>query len=226
VAQAETDQERKDKAERDKRGRREWEKREWVEWEKQTKADQERKDKAERDKRERAEREKQTKAEQEQKDKAERDKRERAEREKQTKARQKRKGKAEQERISDRLETIRQEKDRNSRNHYGTQELNTDYSSTRTPELKFGTTTPKVRKVKKNRHSITILQIRDHYLAKLIANPNPNDPIKDAPDVHKHFTRYSKGPFEGPVFKISRTKSKITLRASHEYEDLLLRFAL
>ncbi|MHA1672405.1 MAG: hypothetical protein ACTSYI_02145 [Promethearchaeota archaeon] len=66
----------------------------------------------------------------------------------------------------------------------------------------------------------------DHYLAKLIENPNLKDPVGDAPDVHKHFTRYSKGAFEGPVFKVSRTKSKINLWSSHEYEDILLRFAL
>ncbi|MHA1617826.1 MAG: hypothetical protein ACTSVZ_00995 [Promethearchaeota archaeon] len=66
----------------------------------------------------------------------------------------------------------------------------------------------------------------DHYLAKLIENPHLEDPVGQAPDVHKHFTRYSKGAFEGPVFKISRTKAKITLWSSHEYEDILLRFAL
>ena len=66
----------------------------------------------------------------------------------------------------------------------------------------------------------------EHYLAKLIANPYLKDPVEGAPDVHKHFTRYSKGSFEGPVFKISTSKTKITLWASHEYEDILLRFAL
>ncbi|WP_457558701.1 hypothetical protein [Candidatus Harpocratesius sp.] len=66
----------------------------------------------------------------------------------------------------------------------------------------------------------------DHFLMKLVNNPNVDDPVKNAPDVHKHFTRYSKGMFEGPVIKISQTKAKISLWASHEYEDLLLRFAL
>lgn len=66
----------------------------------------------------------------------------------------------------------------------------------------------------------------EHYLMKLIENPHLDDPVKEAPDVHKHFTRYSKGIFEGPVIKVSTTSSKISLWGSHEYEDLLLRFAL
>jgi hypothetical protein len=66
----------------------------------------------------------------------------------------------------------------------------------------------------------------EHYLTKLIENPQLDDPVSDAPEVHKHFTRYSKGSFEGPVIKISQTKSKISLWCSHEYEDLLMRCAL
>ncbi|MHA1777450.1 MAG: hypothetical protein DRO88_06730 [Promethearchaeia archaeon] len=66
----------------------------------------------------------------------------------------------------------------------------------------------------------------DHYLMKLILAPHLADPVKEAPDVHKHFTRYSKGSFDGPVIKVSKTKAKISVWASHEYEDLLLRFAL
>lgn len=66
----------------------------------------------------------------------------------------------------------------------------------------------------------------DHYLVKLIAEPHLDNPAEDHPEIHKHFTRYSKGSFEGPVIKISRTKSKISLWSSYEYEDLLFRFAL
>ncbi len=52
------------------------------------------------------------------------------------------------------------------------------------------------------------------------------NPVKEAPDVHKHFTRYSKGLFSGPAVKISQTKDKITIWCSHEYEDAVLRIAL
>jgi hypothetical protein len=65
-----------------------------------------------------------------------------------------------------------------------------------------------------------------HYLMKIIENPKPKDPLKEAPDVHKHFTRYSKGLFDGPVFKVSYTKAKISIWCSHEYEDVALKLAL
>ena len=65
-----------------------------------------------------------------------------------------------------------------------------------------------------------------HYLIKIVENPKPKDPVKDAPDVHKHFTRYSKGLFDGPVFKVSQTKAKISMWASHEYEDVCAKIAL
>ncbi|MHA1678835.1 MAG: hypothetical protein ACTSWX_03830 [Promethearchaeota archaeon] len=65
-----------------------------------------------------------------------------------------------------------------------------------------------------------------HYLTKIVDNPILDNPVKDAPDVHKHFTRYSKGRFDGPVVKISQTKSKITIWCSHEYEDAVLRIAV
>ncbi|MHA1744349.1 MAG: hypothetical protein ACTSWW_00025 [Promethearchaeota archaeon] len=65
-----------------------------------------------------------------------------------------------------------------------------------------------------------------HYLTKLLDTPNLNNPAKDAPDIHKHFTRYSKGRFDGPVIKFSRTKAKISVWCSYEYEDVALRLAL
>ncbi|UYP45785.1 hypothetical protein NEF87_002070 [Candidatus Lokiarchaeum ossiferum] len=65
-----------------------------------------------------------------------------------------------------------------------------------------------------------------HYLMKIVENPKPKDPVKDAPDVHKHFTRYSKGMFDGPVFKVSQTKTKISIWCSYEYEDVATKIAL
>ncbi len=65
-----------------------------------------------------------------------------------------------------------------------------------------------------------------HYLTKILDNPIIEDPVKGAPDVHKHFTRYSKGQFSGPVVKFSQTKDKITIWCSHEYEDAVLRIAI
>jgi len=66
----------------------------------------------------------------------------------------------------------------------------------------------------------------EHYLTKILDNPMIENPVKAAPDVHKHFTRYSKGQFSGPAVKISQTKEKITIWCSHEYEDAVLRIAL
>jgi len=65
-----------------------------------------------------------------------------------------------------------------------------------------------------------------HYLTKLLDTPNLNNPAKEAPDIHKHFTRYSKGRFDGPVIKFSRTKAKISVWCSYEYEDVALKLAL
>lgn len=66
----------------------------------------------------------------------------------------------------------------------------------------------------------------EHYLTKILDNPMIKNPVKGAPDVHKHFTRYSKGLFSGPVVKFSQTKEKITIWCSHEYEDAVLRIAI
>lgn len=66
----------------------------------------------------------------------------------------------------------------------------------------------------------------EHYLIKILDDPMNKNPVKETPDVHKHFTRYSKGKFSGPAVKISQTKDKITIWCSHEYEDAVLRIAL
>jgi hypothetical protein len=60
-----------------------------------------------------------------------------------------------------------------------------------------------------------------HFLKILIETPKLEDPAKNYMNVHRHFYRYSKGEFTGPALKISRTKTKITLKGTHEYEDLI-----
>ncbi|MFX1256438.1 MAG: hypothetical protein ACFFAN_01135 [Promethearchaeota archaeon] len=60
-----------------------------------------------------------------------------------------------------------------------------------------------------------------HFLKKLIHSPILEDPAKNHMDVHRHYYRYSKGDFIGPMLKIAQTKSKIMLKGSHEYEDLI-----
>ncbi|MFW9952279.1 MAG: hypothetical protein ACFFKA_19335 [Candidatus Thorarchaeota archaeon] len=60
-----------------------------------------------------------------------------------------------------------------------------------------------------------------HFLEKIIDNPILDDPAQNHMDVHRHFYRYSKGIFIGPALKISQSTTKITLRATHEYEDLI-----
>ena len=60
-----------------------------------------------------------------------------------------------------------------------------------------------------------------HYLSELIETPSLEDPAKKHMNIHRHFYRYSKGDFIGPALKISITKTRITLRGSHEYEDLI-----
>ena len=60
-----------------------------------------------------------------------------------------------------------------------------------------------------------------HFLNILIKTPQLEDPAKNHFNVHRHFYRYSKGEFLGPAVKISRTKAKITLKGTHEYEDLI-----
>lgn len=61
-----------------------------------------------------------------------------------------------------------------------------------------------------------------HFLKKLIDTPILDDPANKHKKIHKHFYRYSKGDFIGPAIKISKTNTKITLKGTHEYEDLIL----
>ncbi len=60
-----------------------------------------------------------------------------------------------------------------------------------------------------------------HYLSELVKSPILEDPAKNHMNIHRHFYRYSKGDFIGPALKISITKTRITLRGTHEYEDLI-----
>ncbi|UCD02092.1 MAG: hypothetical protein JSV23_03490 [Promethearchaeota archaeon] len=61
-----------------------------------------------------------------------------------------------------------------------------------------------------------------HFLKKIVESPILDDPAKNHKNVHRHFYRYSKGDFIGPAMRISQTKAKLTLKGSHEYEDLIL----
>ncbi len=61
-----------------------------------------------------------------------------------------------------------------------------------------------------------------HFIYELIQSPQLKDPANKHKKIHRHFYRYSKGDFTGPVMKISQTKAKITLKGTHEYEDLIL----
>jgi hypothetical protein len=60
-----------------------------------------------------------------------------------------------------------------------------------------------------------------HFLNTIVNTPQLEDPAKTNFKVHRHFYRYSKGDFLGPAITISRTKAKITLKGTHEYEDLI-----
>ncbi|MFX1376864.1 MAG: hypothetical protein ACFFA0_13735 [Promethearchaeota archaeon] len=57
---------------------------------------------------------------------------------------------------------------------------------------------------------------------KLTESPILKNPAVEHIDVHRHFYRYSKGEFIGPALKITKTNTRITLKGSHEYEDLIL----
>ena len=61
-----------------------------------------------------------------------------------------------------------------------------------------------------------------HFLKKVVETPALENPSENHLDVHRHYYRYSRGDFIGPALKITRTSSKITLKGSHEYEDLIL----
>ncbi len=64
-----------------------------------------------------------------------------------------------------------------------------------------------------------------HFLKKLTESPVLEDPAQKHIDVHRHFYRYSKGEFIGPALKITKSSARITLKGSHEYEDLILEVA-
>jgi hypothetical protein len=61
-----------------------------------------------------------------------------------------------------------------------------------------------------------------HFLKELIKTPILENPSENHMNIHRHFYRYSKGDFIGPAMKITQTKTKITLKGAHEYEDLIL----
>jgi hypothetical protein len=60
-----------------------------------------------------------------------------------------------------------------------------------------------------------------HFLKQIIENPRFEEPAKKHMDVHKHFYRYSKGEFSGPAMKMKRYSTKITMKGSFEYEDVV-----
>jgi len=60
-----------------------------------------------------------------------------------------------------------------------------------------------------------------HFLKELIETPILKDPAKLHINIHRHFYRYSRGDFLGPALKITRSNTRITLKSTHEYEDLL-----
>ena len=61
-----------------------------------------------------------------------------------------------------------------------------------------------------------------HFITNLIETPKLDNPAKEHMNIHRHFYRYSKGDFIGPALKITKTSGKITLKGTHEYEDLIL----
>ncbi len=60
-----------------------------------------------------------------------------------------------------------------------------------------------------------------HFLKELIETPILKDPAKLHINIHRHFYRYSRGEFLGPALKISKSNTRITLKSTHEYEDLI-----
>ncbi|MHA1820819.1 MAG: hypothetical protein ACTSU2_00855 [Promethearchaeota archaeon] len=60
-----------------------------------------------------------------------------------------------------------------------------------------------------------------HFLKDLINDPQNDNPAKELPAVHRHFVKYSRGLFDGPIAKVRFTSAKINVNSSFEYEDLL-----
>ncbi|MFX1239375.1 MAG: hypothetical protein ACFE8P_16865 [Promethearchaeota archaeon] len=65
-----------------------------------------------------------------------------------------------------------------------------------------------------------------HFLTELIESPILKEPAKNHKNIHRHFYRYSKGEFIGPALKITKTNTRITLKGSFEYEDLIQEITL
>ena len=61
-----------------------------------------------------------------------------------------------------------------------------------------------------------------HFLSEVIKTPKLKDPFNNHKNIHRHFYRYSRGDFLGPALKITKTNARITLKSTHEYEDLIL----
>jgi len=61
---------------------------------------------------------------------------------------------------------------------------------------------------------------------KIIEEPKVEDPLGENLDIHKHFTRYSRGEFGGPAVRISKSSKNITIKGSYEMEDEMTRIAL
>ena len=60
-----------------------------------------------------------------------------------------------------------------------------------------------------------------HFLKQIVENSQLDDPANKHFDVHRHFYRYSKGNFIGPAIILNITKPKISIKGTHEYEDLI-----
>jgi hypothetical protein len=60
-----------------------------------------------------------------------------------------------------------------------------------------------------------------HFLKKVVENPDLEKPAENHMEVHRHFNRYSRGTFSGPAIKIKKYSTKLTLKGSLEYEDII-----
>lgn len=65
-----------------------------------------------------------------------------------------------------------------------------------------------------------------HFINDLLDKPKDPDPIKNLPQVHKHFYRFSRGKFEGPYARIKFSSTKVYVDASFEYEYVLAWLAM
>jgi len=62
----------------------------------------------------------------------------------------------------------------------------------------------------------------NHFIMDIIEHPKIADPARSAPAVHKHFTRYSKGVFDGPIAKIAQSKTGLTLSIQYHGANPLI----